>query len=146
MNWTSIDPCVLWEAAIAFLLHAEQVIEQAIRGSAIAHCIERCRHVVKIPRPDSMVATDRRLTRLLTTAPRRRGRRDHSAAKSLVFESFQDHRRHVELLLMLLDTRQCRDVFLPAELIFMHDRGETTGERSTRGCRRFCYRLTEPKC
>src|SRR6185436_15853669 len=137
---TTIDPGVLRKAAIELLLHPEEIIEQAMGRRAISHRVERGRHVIKIARPHGMVATDGRLIRPLTTTPRRRRRSDHSTAKSLVFESFQDHRRHIELLLMLLDTWQRRDVFLPAKLIFMHDRGETTGERSTRDRRRFRYR------
>src|SRR6185369_15401994 len=93
-----------------------------------------------------MIATDRRLIRSLTTAPRRRRRSDYSSAKRLVFESFQDHRRHVELPLMLLDTRQRRDISLPAEFIFMPDFCEITRERSTSGRGRLRCRLTEPKC
>src|SRR5690349_5437273 len=88
-----------------------------------------------------MISADGRLIRFLTTAPRRRWRSNHSTAERLIFESFQDHRRHIELLPMLLDSRQSRYVSFPPAFIITSDCRKAAGQRRTRDRSRLCRTL-----
>src|ERR1041384_7361950 len=68
---TSIDPRVLRKAAIAFLLHSQEVVEQSICSSTIAHRVKRRGDVIQVARPNAMITTDRRFIRVRPTTPGR---------------------------------------------------------------------------
>src|SRR5258706_15610387 len=62
--------------------------------------MESCGYFIEIPRPNSVISTNRRFIRVRPAAPGNRRRSDNRAAIGLVFQRFQDHGGKVELALV----------------------------------------------
>src|SRR5688572_10165654 len=80
----TIHPAILRKTSVRFLLNFEKIIKRTIGTGAIPNGIKRSRNLIKIARPDGVIATDSRLVCVGSTTPRRGGRRSHCAAMRLV--------------------------------------------------------------
>src|SRR5688500_10750422 len=96
-NRATVDPGVLRETPIRFLLYLEKIVKRAIGAGSITHGEKSRAHVIKIARPNSVVAANGGLIRVWTTTPGNGWRSNHCAAMSFVFQGLQRQSSHTEL-------------------------------------------------
>src|SRR6185295_4064215 len=83
-----IDPGILRKTAVSLLLYVEEIIERPIGTGAIAQRQKRRRYLIKIARPNRMIATNRRFVCVWPTTPGNGWRSDHCTAIGLIFQAF----------------------------------------------------------
>src|SRR5688572_45641 len=69
VNRATVDPGVLRETPVRFLLYLEEIVKRAIGAGSITHGEKSRAHVIEIARPNSVVAADGGLIRVWTTTP-----------------------------------------------------------------------------